>query len=305
MPMIQALSFSLRQIQYAVAVAESGGFGRAASACAVAQPSLSAQIAKLEDALGVELFERHSRPVHPTPAGRRLLPGMRALLAQARAVDLAAQALVSPAAITLRVGVIPTVAPYLLPRLVDELSCRDDVPRIHWIELQTAKAEHALSSGDLDAAIIADPPARPDLEHRDVGWEEFLLAVPEGSALESPVDVVTLRDQNVLLLDDGHCLRDQTMALCRLPGASESPYRATSLPTLVQMVAAGLGVTVLPRSADAVEVTRGRLRALEFRDPPPGRTLRLLWRRTAGDTDLLQALGDAIHGVMDGLERGR
>ncbi len=285
---MQSLPFTLRQLQYAVAVADTGGFGRAATLCAVSQPSLSAQVAKLEALLDVQLFERQPRGVHLTPAARELLPALRALLGQADQLQRRAQALADPAAVTLRVGVIPTVAPYLLGPVVTAMGA--DPLRVHWLELQTADAEAALAAGELDAVVLADPPAPGAVEDRVIGWEPFVLLVPQDHAASGPVRLDTLAPGELLLLEQGHCLRDHTRSLCRLPGALASPYRATSLPTVVQMVAQGLGVTVLPAMAVPHEGQRPGLRTLPLAGRRAGRTLRIAWRSGTAHRAQLEAL---------------
>ncbi len=294
------LDFTLRQLQYAVAVADTGGFGSAATACGVSQPSLSAQVAKLEHALGLQLFERHARATHITGAGRELLPRMRVALQAGQAVQQRAGLLVDPYGVTLKIGVIPTVAPYLLPRVVELLMARTQAPRVHWLELQTNVCEQALEAGEIDAMIIADSPSRPSFEHVDLGWEAFWVLVSEGDALRGPVDLADVAERELLLLEHGHCLRDHTMALCMQPGARESAYRATSLATLVQMVASGLGTSVIPASAIAVEVGRAKVRAEPFATTDVGRTLRLAWRSRTAHGLLLGELADLLRrGLAD------
>ena len=291
------LPFSLRQLQYALAVRETGGFGRAAELCGVAQPSLSAQVAKLEESLGVQLFERHARKVLVTEAGARLLDEMAAALAAAEAVSSLADAEADPYAHTLRVGVIPTVAPYLLPAAARALSADAPRLRVHWLELQTAACEAELARGGLDAMLIADPPTLPSVDHLKLGWEPFVAVVPADHALEGRIDLDELVAHELLLLEDGHCLRDHTLAVCSDRGVRESAYRATSLVTLVQMVGAGLGVSVLPRSAVAVEAARAPVRVLNFRDHGVGRTLRLGWRARSPHTRLIRELARVLRGV--------
>lgn len=284
----QCPDFTLRQLQYAIAIADTGGFGSAAEACGVSQPSLSAQVAKLEDTLGVRLFDRDTRVIRVTPAGERLLPVLRASLSAAMVVEVAAATLRDPYAIPVRVAVIPTIAPYLLPRAVEELAARPG-PQVHWLELRTSAAEEAVAQGTADAMVIADPPRDSTLVVRTLGWEPLLAAVPPDADAPDPLPVAWLRARELLLLDDGHCLRDQVLSLCRLPAARQSPYRATSLPTLVQMVSAGLGVTVLPAMAVAVECARSRVVPLRFVEGDIGRTLHMAWR---SDHPLAAVMGE-------------
>ena len=288
----RAHPFSLRQVQYAAAVAESGGFGSAASLCGVSQPALSAQVSKLEDALEVQLFERHARKVMLTARGRELLPQLRSLLEGADQVQQHAAVLGGLQELVLRVGVIPTVAPYLLPKQASALRA---LPfSLHWLELQTHQCEAALSAGDLDAMLIADPPSSPSFQSMDLGFEPFHLLVPVEHALRGSVTSEAVQSAELLLLEDGHCLRDQTLQLCLIKDSQRSPYRATSLATIVQMVAAGMGVTVIPESAVQVETRTGLVRALPFEQGKVGRKLRLIWRSRSPLSSQIVALGDLL-----------
>ena len=287
--------FSLRQLQYVVAIAKTGGFGAAAQACGVSQPSLSAQVAKLEELLGVPLFERTPRSVRLTAEGHALLPTLERLLAESDDLVEHAASLRDPNTATLRIGVIPTVAPYLLPAAVRALEKHLPKLTVHWIEAQTAEVEAQLAARELDAGIIADPPSQPGMVDREIGRDRFLLLISKRDAepkrRAKPSD---LAGQTLLLLDDGHCLRDHTMDVCMREGAIESPYRATSLSTLVQMVGAGLGLTLLPSSALSVESARAPVRAVPFRDPAPGRTLRLIWPEHTRREPLLERVSKRL-----------
>ncbi len=299
MERFQNRDYTLRQLQYATAVAELGGFSRAATACGVSQPSLSAQVARLEDALGVQLFERHARAVVPTGAGRELLARMKAVLLASETLDTAARGLVDPYSVTLRVGVIPTVAPYLLPGLTERLLTRSPAPRIQWREVMTEVCERELAAGQLDAVLIADPPSLASAEHRVLGFEPFVMLVPSASGLRGPVTQDQVAAQELLLLEEGHCLRDQALAYCA-PDAlpREAAFRATSLATLVQMVAAGLGASVVPASALPVETRRAAVRAVPFADPAPGRVLRLAWRSRSPLAGVLSELAEVAHAAL-------
>ncbi|NVB40687.1 LysR family transcriptional regulator [Pseudenhygromyxa sp. WMMC2535] len=291
-------AFSLRQLQYAVAVAERGGFGSAAEHCGVSQPSLSAQIAKLESCLGVQIFERHARGILVTEAGRRLLERMKAVLRESDHLRDQAALLTDPYALRLRVGVIPTIAPYLLPPTVAEIRARDRAPRVHWIEERTSQCEHALMSGDLEAALIADAPSIPGLEAVEIGWEPFCLLVPTDHHLRAPVAMSDISPEELLLLEDGHCLRDHTLAFCAWPNFRESPFRATSLPTVVQMVAAGLGVSVLPASAIPIESRQQGIRCVPFESPSIGRTIRLARRTRSPHSEPLATLAELLRKAL-------
>jgi LysR family hydrogen peroxide-inducible transcriptional activator len=275
------LPFTLRQLQYLLAVAETRNFRKAAALCAVAQPSLSAQVAALEGALGVTVFERGRAGARPTPAGARLLARIDKLLAQcgdlAREARAAGDLLAGP----LRLGIIPTLAPYLLPFLAPAL--RAAFPRLQplWTEAPTAVLVDALWRGDLEAAFLAREADLRGLEAADLGRDPFLACLPAEHRLargRGPLALAELDRETLLLLTDGHCLRDQALAACQRSRVEEAGFRATSLATLVQMVASGAGVTLLPRLAAATEGGRAAVKLRPLAEPAPGRTLALAWR---------------------------
>jgi LysR family hydrogen peroxide-inducible transcriptional activator len=294
---LSPLPLTLRQLQYAVAIAETGSFRRAAERCRVAQPSLSAQIAQLEGALGARLFERDRRGVRPTRAGEEVLERARRVLVEARDLAEAARGLGEPLAGRLRLGVIPTVAPYLLPELAPRLRRAFPRLRVAWVEDRTPALVAAVSRGELDGALLA---AEADLEGLEVAplrRDPFVLAAPRGHPLASGQDPLALRElasERVLLLDEGHCLRDQALALCRRARAEELELRATSLGTLAQMVASGEGVTLLPSMAVASEARRAGVVVRRFADPAPARTIALAWRRGAAIGEAMRRLAAAL-----------
>jgi LysR family hydrogen peroxide-inducible transcriptional activator len=294
--MYRDLPFTLRQLQYVAAVAAEGGFGVAAERCAVSQPSLSAQVAKVEERLGVVLFQRTARGVRPTTEGEVLLVRIRELLDRARALDAEARALADPEAAMLRIGVIPTVAPYLVPAAVRALG--RDLPRVtvHWIEARTAGVEVALERGELDAGLLATAPTPSGLVDRRLGRDPFVLAAPGERAVPEGLSLEDIPPAELLLLEEGHCLRDQALAACGRGGYA-SQYRATSLTTLVQMVASGLGFTVLPATAVPVELGRAEVRAWPLATEP-GRDLRLVWPEDAPRGPLLERVAAALEGAL-------
>jgi len=274
--------FTLRQLQYAVAVAESLSFRDAAGRCHVSQPALSAQIAQMEEALGVPLFERDRRRVLVTAVGRELIERARAILREADDFVGLARCSADPLSGTLRMGVIPTISPYLLPGLTAAL--REAYPRLItlWIEDKSGILVRGLESGSLDAALLALEADIGDVEHEIIGSDAFVLATPEGHPLgagKSYVAPSELEDACVLLLNEGHCLREQALVFCSHAKAHELEFRATSLSTLAQMVAGGAGVTLLPELAVATEAKRARLSIRHFAQPVPKRTIALVWRR--------------------------
>jgi LysR family hydrogen peroxide-inducible transcriptional activator len=274
--------FTLRQLQYVIAVADELSFRRAAQRCHVSQPSLSAQLALLEDALGVRLFERDRRGVLLTPAGHDLVTRARRVLLEASDLVAAAARAGDPLHGTLRIGVIPTCSPYLLPSVTPLLRANFSRLTVQWIEDKTEPLMARLATGALDAALVALEAPLGDVEHETIAKDPFVLVAPQGHPLAAsgaPVARADLRGAGVLLLDDGHCFRNQALAFCGTARAEELEFRATSLTTLVQMVASGAGVTLLPELTVPTEVGRTDLRVRRFRDPAPFRTLALVWRK--------------------------
>ncbi len=292
--------WTLRQLQYVAAIAATHSFRRAAELCAVSQPSLSAQVAQIENVLGVQLFERTKRQVLLTAAGEELLLRARQVLREADALAEAATRLTDPFAGTLRVGVIPTISPYLVPEIAPALHARYPRLRLLWTEDKTAVLAAKLHSGDLDAALVALEADLGDVEREVLGRDPFVLATPLGHPLgvsTTPAHARDLRGAQVLLLDDGHCFRDQTLDWCERAKAEELDYRATSLGTLTQMVAAGAGITLLPQLALATETRRGVVRIRPFAKPAPGRTLAVVWRRGSARAPALRAVAGSIRAV--------
>ena len=273
--------FTLRQLQYAAAVGDVRSFRRAAERCHVSQPSLSAQVIQLEEQLGVQLFERGSRKVIVTTAGEVVLTRIRRLLLEADDLADSVRQLGDPLAGTLRLGVIPTVSPYLLPEVVPELRMRYPELSAVWVEDKTGTLMDALAEGRIDGALLALEAPLGEVEHEVVCEDPFVLAVPPGHPLAQsmrPATAQELRGADFLLLDDGHCFRDQALAYCASARGRELDFRATSLSTLTQMVAGGAGVTLLPRISLPVENRRSELAIRRLESPEPHRTLALVWR---------------------------
>jgi LysR family hydrogen peroxide-inducible transcriptional activator len=277
-------TLTLRQLEYVVAVADTLSFRRAAERCHVSQPSLSAQVAQLEDALGVRLFERDRRRVLTTASGRELVERARRVLLEAIDLVEAARRLGDPLSGTLRLGVIPTISPYLLPSVAPRL--REHFPRLNiiWVEEKTEVLSQRLDAGTLDAAILALEAEIGDVEREALARDPFFLVAPPGHPLARksvPAKPEELRDVDVLLLDEGHCFRAQALDLCARAKAHELEFRATSLTTLVQMVRGGAGVTLLPALAVPTEADRAGLSVRSFSNPPPARTIALVWRKSS------------------------
>jgi LysR family hydrogen peroxide-inducible transcriptional activator len=292
--------FTLRQLQYAVAVAEDLSFRRAAERCRVAQPSLSAQIAQLESALGTQLFERGHKRVLVTPAGREIVARAKELLLRADDLSMTAKRATDPLAGTLRIGVIPTISPYLLPIVAPKL--RAAFPRLTtvWREDKTAVLATALDAGELDAALLALDGALEHLASDVVAIDRFVLAVPRAHPLaksQAPIASAELRRDDVLLLDEGHCFRDQALEVCTRMRAHESELRATSLATLVQMVAGGAGITLLPTLSLRTEARAAGLATRPIAAPSAQRTIALVWRKGSALETVLPEVAAAVRAV--------
>jgi LysR family hydrogen peroxide-inducible transcriptional activator len=294
------LPFSLRQLQYAVAIADELSFRKAAQRCGVSQPSLSAQLSLLEESLGVQLFERDPRRVLLTPAGKQLVQRARQLLIEARDVLDAAKRAADPLSGTLRIGVIPTIAPYLLPALTPRL--REQFARltVAWLEDKTAVLNELLERGALDGALVALESELGDVEREPIAKDAFVLAAPldrVAGCSQLDANPRELRDASVLLLDDGHCFRDQALSFCARAKAHELEFRATSLATLVQMVAQGAGITLLPELAVPTESQRAALCIRHFVAPAPARTIALIWRKHSPLTVGLRSFAEFVRGA--------
>ena len=284
---IDLTAVSLTELRYVVATADERHFGRAARACSVTQPTLSAQVQKLEKTLGVKLFERSSKSVHLTPIGEEVVAQARLVLDATEKILDVVHSRREPLSGPLRLGVIPTLSPYLLPWLVPPL--RKSYPRLAIIfrELKTAELIDELVQHRLDAGILALPVHAPSLVSMPLFDEPFWFVAPRGHALSAKkrVSETDLAHEHVLLLEEGHCMRDQALAICnRDPRESDEPqgdFRATSIETLRHMVAAGMGSTLLPALAiDERDRSRGEIAVLPFAPPAPVRHVALAWRRT-------------------------
>jgi LysR family transcriptional regulator, hydrogen peroxide-inducible genes activator len=285
---------NLRDLRYFVALAEHKHFGRAAQASFVSQPTLSTQIKKLEEELGVALVERTPRKVLLTEAGKEIALRARDVLTEVDQIKAIARRTIDPESGTLRLGIFPTLGPYLLPHVVPRISSRFPRLELLLIEEKTEILLKQLREGRLDTVVLALP-VHDDQLHADFLFEEpFLLAVPENHELarRKTLKMDDLSDQSLLLLEDGHCLRDQALEVCELSGASEkSGFRATSLETLRQMVAANVGVTLLPTLAIKPPVARSEnIRLVQFRGDAPSRRIAMLWRKSSALAPFLKKL---------------
>jgi LysR family transcriptional regulator, hydrogen peroxide-inducible genes activator len=293
---------NLRDLGYLVAVADHGHFGRAADACFVTQPTLSTQLRKLEQELGVELVERNPRHIVLTDAGEQVVERARIILNEADSIVEVARRASDPESASLTVGIFPTLAPYLLPHVVPEIRARFPHLELLLVEEKTEELLRRLRDGQLDAAVLAMPVEQGGLHEEELFDEDFILAVPDGhhlAELDGGADPSVLSGESVLLLEDGHCLRDQALSVCRLAGAAErSGFRATSLETLRQMVAAGVGVTLLPELAVRPPVPLSRdITLVRFSDPAPRRRIAMYWRSSSVYREFLPELAELLRDV--------
>ena len=294
---------TLRQLRFLVAVVERRHFGAAAEACNVSQSTLSAGILELEANLGVKLLERTKRSVMPTAIGFDLTDKAAALLRDAEELVDAAAAARDPSSGPLQLGVIPTIAPFIAPKIMPVLHGAFPGLKIYLREEQTAPLLARLDNGKLDAAIIALPFPCEGLETIDLCEDPFFVVCPEGhrlGRLESagPGD---LASEDLLLLEDGHCMRDHALAACSLEGARRnSGFQGTSLHTLVQMSANGLGVTFVPEMAIVSGLLRGLdLKAIPMREGAPARRIVLAWRLTSSRKQLFRRLAASLRETLD------
>ena len=295
------LHLSLRALGYLVALAETRHFGKAAELCFVSQPTLSAQIKKMEDQLGVQLVER-GQQVRLTDIGERVVERARRAIEEAREIEELARTFQDPLAGELRIGLIPTVGPYLLPHIAGPL--RERFPRLKLLllEHQTHRLIELLKGGALDVGILALPIPAERLSTRELYTETFQVALPLDHPLakRGRLSLEDLDGETLLLLEDGHCLRDQALAACRLARVREAPdFRATSLETLRQMVAAGVGITLLPSLAVEQQDARSPGMFLRrFKDPEPSRTIAAAWRPGCAREETINNVCKAIATLM-------
>ncbi|HET9485263.1 MAG TPA: LysR substrate-binding domain-containing protein [Xanthomonadales bacterium] len=296
---------NLRDLRYLVALADHKHFGRAAEASFVSQPTLSTQIRKLEEELGVTLVERSPRKLMLTDVGREITARARSILREVDEVRELARRTRDPESGALRLGLFPTLAPYLLPHVVPRIRARFPRLELLLVEEKTPVLLRQLAEGRIDAACLALPIHDAHLHTEFLFEEPFVLAVPRGHPLtkRASLKVSDLEDQSLLLLEDGHCLREQALGVCELAGASErTGFRATSLETLRQMVAANVGVTLLPTLAVKPPVpVSDDIALLRFRDNAPSRRIAMVWRKTSGNTPFLKQLAAILRDLPKSL----
>ncbi len=292
----------MRQLRYFDALARLGHFGRAAEACAISQPALSMQIKEMEDALGGVLLERNARQVVLTRFGEQLAMRVREILRSVDELGDFARASRDKLTGRLRLGMIPTVAPYLLPKVIGNLTRKHPEIDIHVRESKTPKLIEELVEGRLDAAIVALPVSEPSLTEVALFSESFLLVRPpeyEGAPVPSSE---TLREMRLLLLEEGHCFRDQALSFCKMQAPREM-LDASSLSTLMQMVGAGMGVTLIPEMAVGVETRSAAVSLARFAEPQPSRTIGMVWRKTSPLAKQLLQISEVVAGAAEAMRK--
>jgi LysR family hydrogen peroxide-inducible transcriptional activator len=292
---------NLRDLEYLVAVDEEGHFNRAAERCFVSQPTLSGQLKKLEEQLGVRLIERSTRRVVMTDVGRAVAAQARRVLSASRGIREIAESFHDPMAGDLQVGLIPTLAPYLLPQIMPML--REHYPRLKlWLhEQQTAVLMERLRNAELDLLILALPVPAHEFIEQDLFREPFWLAVPAEDPLarHRHVSLADLIDRDLMLLEEGHCLREHALDVCMTAGATRnSTFKATSLETLRHMVGEGMGSTLIPQLA-VTDREDGQVRYLPFGDPVPSRRIGMLYRKGSYRAETFTAIGASIAGCLE------
>jgi LysR family hydrogen peroxide-inducible transcriptional activator len=296
------MAMTLQELKYLVALADHGHFGRAAEACFITQSTLSTQIKKLEDFLGVTLFDRSLKRVTPTPIGREILQAARNIVEEAERIRELAKHAQDPMARTIHLGVIPTLGPYYLPHALTLVHKKHPGLRMLLREEMTPHILEHLADGKLDAGLLALPVTDDSLRVEPLFYEPFYAALPAGHPLAKR-DVLKVSDimaEKLLLLDEGHCLRDQALDVCGSGSRGREEVRATSLETLRQMVGMGLGLTLLPAlSVDAgPRQSRKAVEIRPFKSPPPGRTIALVWRKRAPFPETFERLAKTLKDAL-------
>lgn len=288
-------NLTLKQLRYFEALARHGHFGHAADACAISQPALSLQIKELETSLGLILFERGARKARLTNFGEQFALRARAILRSVEELEDLTRASRDNLQGRLRIGIIPTIAPYLLPSLIGNLNTMSAGLDIHIRETLTPRLIDELSDGQIDTAIVALPVSEPAFTETALFSEDFVLVRPDADADQPVPNSEKLREMRLLLLEEGHCFRDQALSFCNSPSAdSWEGLDGSSLSTLVQMVGVGLGVTLLPEMAIAIETSSASVSVQRFDNPPPSRTIGMIWRKSSPLAEQLNQISDVV-----------
>jgi LysR family transcriptional regulator, hydrogen peroxide-inducible genes activator len=295
-------NLTLKQLRYFEALARHNHFGRAADACAISQPAISVQIRELEETLGTELFQRGPRQVRLTNFGEEFALRVRDILRSVDELTDLARASRDRLVGRLRIGVIPTIAPYLLPAIIGNLARMHDGLDIHVRETQTQKLIQELADGRLDAAIVALPVSEPSLTEIVLFAENFVLVRPGEDEGKPVPNREMLREMRLLLLEEGHCFRDQALSFCNMHSARPRELLdGSSLSTLVQMVGAGVGVTLIPEMAVPVETRSAAVSIAHFANPQPSRTIGMIWRKTSPIAKQLLLISEVVRQAAETL----
>lgn len=291
---------TVKHLRYFEALARHRHFGRAAEACSISQPALSVQMKELEELLGAPLIERNSRQILLTGLGEALADRARNVLRSIDEIEDLARAHRAPLSGRLRIGAIPTVAPYLLPTLIKDLAARHSELRIRPREAVTQTLLADLLEGRLDLAIVALPVSEPALHEEPLFEEEFILVRSEADENEPAPERAALRKMPLLLLEEGHCFRDQALSFCK--AGSSLPHdmlEASSLSTLVQMVGVGIGVTLIPEMAVEIETCSAPVCVVRLPHPRPSRKIGMVWRKTTPLAEQFQTVAEKVRALKD------
>lgn len=292
------IGITLKQLTYFEALARHGHFGRAAEACAISQPALSVQIKELENIVGAMLVERASRQIRLTPLGQEFLERTRQILLGVEELEEVVRIGKGPLAGRLRLGIIPTVAPYLLPRIMSALKTRMPGLDVELRETVTKSLIADLLDANLDVAVVALPISEPALQEFALFSENFVLVRPLEDAGKPVPRTELLHMMQLLLLEEGHCFRDQALAFCQPSDAAPRKImEGSSLSTLVQMVGAGMGLTLIPEMAVPFETRSADVAISRFPAPGPSRTIGMVWRKTNPLSSQLMEISAIIRSV--------
>jgi len=292
------IGLTLKHLRYFDALARCGHFGRAAEACAITQPALSLQIKELESILSAQLVERTAREIRLTPLGENFLVRARKVLLEVEEIGELVRSAEGPLSGRLRLGIIPTVGPYLLARVIMALSDRFPTLEIQPRESMTKALIADLIQSRLDAAIVALPISETALHECALFQEDFVLVRPREDKDKPIPSVENLQKMRLLLLEEGHCFRDQALSFCKMSAAKPPDLmEASSLATLVQLVGAGIGVTLIPEMAVPQEIHSANVSVARLSAPPPSRTIGMVWRKTNPIAPHLKEIGDIVREV--------
>jgi len=298
------INITLKQLRYFEALAQHRHFGKAAEACAISQPALSLQIKELEGVLGSALFERSARQIDLTSFGEEFAPRVREILRSVDELGDLARASQDRPVGRLRIGVIPTIAPYLLPNIIGHLTRLYPDLDIHVRETLTPRLLHELAAGKIDTAIVALPVSEPAFTEIALFQEDFVLVRPSEDHDKPIPNIETLREMRLLLLEEGHCFREQALSFCQMHASMPRELLdGSSLSTLVQMVGSGIGVTLIPEMAIGVETRSASVSIARFNTPKPSRTIGMIWRKTSPLTQQLSQIADVVRESANSIRR--